>query len=53
MSDHRGPLHGVRVIDVYGQTAGPDGFAVRGRHLDSVHLMPDIFAKATARRAGA
>ena len=44
---------GMRVIDVHGESAGADGFAVRGRHLDSVHLMPDIFAKATARRAGA
>ena len=39
----------VRVIDVYGQTAGPDGFAVRGRHLDSVHLMPGVMGRAAAR----
>lgn len=43
-------VHRTRVIDVYGQTVGPDGFAVRGKHLDSVHLAPNVFGKATVTR---
>lgn len=42
----------TRVIDVYDQTVGANGFAAQGRHLDSVHLMPDIFGKAVVARPG-
>ncbi len=39
---------GLPFIDIYALTAGPDGWAKEGVHIDGVHLMPDLVAGALA-----
>ncbi len=43
---------GICVVDVYGQSVAGDGLAVPGAHLDSVHLMPSVLAKAVLAARG-
>jgi hypothetical protein len=35
---------GHAVVDIYGSIAGPDGFALPGYHLDTIHLKPSTLS---------
>ena len=37
---------GIALLDTYRATVGSDGFATGGRHLDTHHLLPEVFAQA-------